>query len=104
MVRRSSIATSETSSPHLAEIASRKVGGAVVPFVGDAPETVESLSAWITRYLSLAVIGVRSEEVADKIALHLERFRAFYTAQCLRNCPQGQSRTEPVRASQARTH
>ena len=49
-----------------------------MPFAGAAPDTVESLSAWITRYLSLAVVGVRSEEVADKIALHLERFRVFF--------------------------
>ena len=34
----------------------------------------EHCPAWITRYLTLAVVGVRSEEVADKIALHLERF------------------------------
>src|SRR5215210_1978636 len=79
MPRRRSIATSETSTPHLAEITSRKVDGALVPFAGVAPDTVESLSAWITRYLTLAVVGVRSEEVADKIALHLERFRTFYT-------------------------
>jgi integrase len=54
------------------------VDGSVVPFAGGAPETVESLSAWISRYLSLAVVGVRSEEVADKIALHLERFVTFF--------------------------
>jgi site-specific recombinase XerD len=39
---------------------------------------VEALSAWVTRYLTLAVVGVRSEEVADKIALHLERFATFF--------------------------
>ena len=78
MLKRRSIATFETTAPHLAEITSRKAEGAVVPFAGGAPETVEGLSAWITRYLTLAVIGVRSEEVADKIALHLERFRLFF--------------------------
>src|SRR5215211_2927689 len=78
MPRRRSIANSTTSTPHLAEITSRKVEGAVVPFAGGAPETVEALSAWVTRYLTLAVVGVRSEEVADKIALHLERFATFY--------------------------
>jgi site-specific recombinase XerD len=78
MVRRRSIATTATSTPHLAEITSRKVEGAVVPFAGATPDTLESLSAWITRYLTLAVVGVRSEEVADKIALHLQRFAAFY--------------------------
>ena len=49
-----------------------------MPFAGAAPDTVESLSAWVTRYLTLAVVGVRSEEVADKIALHLQRFATFY--------------------------
>src|SRR4051812_24348806 len=78
MVRKRSIATTATSTPHLAEITSRKVEGAVMPFTVDAPETVENLSARITRYLTLAVIGVRSEEVADKIALHLQRFATFY--------------------------
>jgi site-specific recombinase XerD len=78
MVRRRSIATSATSTPHLAEITSRKVEGSVVPFAGGVLEAVESLSAWITRYLTLAVVGVRSEEVADKIALHLQRFTTFY--------------------------
>src|SRR3954470_3514784 len=78
MPRRRSIATSETSTPHLAEITSRKVDGSLVPFVGAAPDTVEALSAWVSRYLTLAVVGVRSEEVADKIALHLERFATFF--------------------------
>lgn len=49
-----------------------------MPFTNGAPDTVESLAAWIVRYLTLAVAGVRSEAVADKIALHLERFRAFF--------------------------
>src|SRR3954469_11316145 len=78
MPRRRSIATTETATPHLAQIASRKVEGPLVPFVGAAPDTVEALSAWVSRYLALAVVGVRSEEVADKIALHLERFTTFY--------------------------
>src|SRR5215207_1404404 len=78
MARRRSIATTETSTPHLAEITSRKVEGSLVPFVGAAPNTVEALSAWVSRYLTLAVVGVRSEEVADKIALHLERFTTFF--------------------------
>src|SRR5947199_3095135 len=38
----------------------------------------DSLDAWIECYLRLAVIGVRSEEVAQKIALHLSRFQCFY--------------------------
>jgi hypothetical protein len=80
MPRRRSIATTETSTPHLAEITSRKAEGAAVPFTRAAPDSVESLSAWVTRYLTLAVVGVRSGEVADKIALHLQRFATFYNA------------------------
>jgi len=55
---------------------SRKVKGAA-----DAPGAVpDSLAAWIERYRHLAVAGVRSAAVADKIALHLGRFRAFFAA------------------------
>jgi hypothetical protein len=78
MPKRRSIAQSTASTPHLAEITSRKVEGAVVPFAGAAPNAVEALSGWLTRYLTLAVVGVRSEEVADKLALHLQRFATFY--------------------------
>src|SRR5215210_6952830 len=78
MPKRRSIATSETSTPHLVEITSRKVEAAALPFTGVTPDTVESLSAWVTQYLTLAVVGVRSEEVADKIVLHLERFDTFF--------------------------
>ena len=34
----------------------------------------DSLAAWVTRYLELAVVGVRSATVAEKAALHLGRF------------------------------
>ena len=78
MVRKRSIASSDTSAPHLVEFTSRKVEGSLVPTGTEALEPVESLSAWTTRYLTLAVVGVRSEEVADKIALHLKRFATFY--------------------------
>jgi len=78
MPKRRSIAKSDTAAPHLVEFTSRKVEGALVPLIGAAPDTVEALSAWVARYLTLAVVGVRSEEVADKIALHLERFTTFY--------------------------
>src|SRR4051794_19046277 len=40
--------------------------------------TVDSLGVWVERYQQLAVAGVRSEEVARKIALQLGRFVAFY--------------------------
>ena len=48
----------------------------VVP-IGPA-STADSLTAWAERYQALAVRGVRSEEVATKIALHLGRFLAFF--------------------------
>jgi integrase len=37
----------------------------------------DSLSTWIERYLQLAVRGVRSANVVQKITLHLHRFRLF---------------------------
>src|SRR3954449_136707 len=77
--KRRSIAQSDTNAPHIVKFTSRKVESSLVPFAGGAPDTVEALSAWVTRFLTLAVVGVRSEEVADKIALHLERFSTFYT-------------------------
>lgn len=38
----------------------------------------DSLSAWVGRYLELAVVGVRSRTVAEKAALHLGRFVEFF--------------------------
>jgi len=60
---------------YLDNYTSRKVERVSDRLVGSAPD---SLTAWMERYLALAVAGVRSEEVAKKIALHLERFAAFY--------------------------
>ena len=46
---------------------------------GGLPADVsDSLAAWATRYLALAVVGVRSAEVTQKLALHLDRFVAFF--------------------------
>jgi site-specific recombinase XerD len=39
-----------------------------------------SLQDWIDYYLKMAVDGVRSEEVKQKIQLHLNRFQAFFEA------------------------
>ena len=39
----------------------------------------DSLAAWMARYLTFAVVGVRSPAVAEKIALHLDRFIQFFT-------------------------
>ena len=41
-------------------------------------ETSDSLSTWVRKYLHLAVVGIRSETVAEKAALHLGRFVAFF--------------------------
>ena len=41
-------------------------------------ETPDGLSAWVGRYLELAVVGVRSGTVAQKAALHLGRFIEFF--------------------------
>src|SRR6266700_2409021 len=38
----------------------------------------DSLEAWITQYLQLAVTGVRSAAVTQKIALHLARFLEYF--------------------------
>ncbi len=58
------------------KIASRKV----VRVGGAAVDADDSLTVWVDRYLDLAVRGVRSAEVAAKIARHLDRFRAFIVA------------------------
>ncbi len=41
-------------------------------------ETPDSLRDWVGRYLELAVVGVRSNTVAEKAALHLGRFVEFF--------------------------
>src|SRR5215204_2043914 len=44
---------------------------------GLSADVADSLAAWATRYLALAVVGVRSPAVTQKIALHLDRFISF---------------------------
>ena len=41
----------------------------------------DSLQAWMDRYLQLAVVGVRSPAVSEKIELHLTRFLDFFVQQ-----------------------
>jgi hypothetical protein len=60
----------------LAIFTSRKVTG-LADTLGDA--VPDSLPAWMARYLSFAVVGVRYPAVAEKIALHLDRFVRFFT-------------------------
>jgi integrase len=59
--------------PQPREVSSRKVID-LSRAVGD------SLDEWITSYLDLAVIGVRSAQVAGKITLHLTRFAEYFAA------------------------
>jgi site-specific recombinase XerD len=58
------------------KITSRKVAD----LDGGPGDVSDSLTAWTQRYLDLAVRGVRSDEVTGKIARHLERFTAWFTA------------------------
>src|SRR4051812_1101115 len=45
---------------------------------GPSEDVPDALAPWATRYLALAVVGVRSPAVTQKIALHLDRFVAFF--------------------------
>src|SRR5829696_7543614 len=60
---------------YLPNFTARKVQGVPGGLSQDVPD---SLAAWATRYLALAVVGVRSEEVTKKIALHFDRFVGFF--------------------------
>ena len=63
------------SARHLRQFTTRKVAAVPSALAGDVPD---SLAEWASRYLTLAVVGVRSPEVTRKIALHLERFIDFF--------------------------
>ena len=63
------------SLAYLPNFTARKVQA--VP-TGLPEQVADSLTAWATRYLALAVVGVRSPAVTQKIALHLDRFVAFF--------------------------
>ena len=60
---------------NLPNFTARKVQAVPGGVPADVPD---SLAAWATRYLALAVVGVRSPAVTQKIALHLDRFLAFF--------------------------
>jgi integrase len=66
-----------TTAQQLANFTSRKVTGLADTLTEAVPD---SLTAWMARYLTFAVVGVRSPAVAEKIALHLDRFIRFFTA------------------------
>jgi hypothetical protein len=59
----------------LANFTSRKVTGLADTLHDAVPD---ALPAWMARYLTFAVVGVRSPAVAEKIALHLDRFIRFF--------------------------
>src|SRR5215208_673583 len=63
------------SLAYLPNFTARKVQAVPGGLSADVPD---SLAAWATRYLALAVVGVRSSAVTQKIALHLDRFVAFF--------------------------
>ena len=65
------------SAPHLRQFTSRKVTAVPSALADDVQD---SIAEWASRYLALAVVGVRSPEVTRKIALHLERFISFFEA------------------------
>src|SRR6188474_2627713 len=60
---------------HLSNFTTRKVTAVPSGLSEDLPD---SLADWAARYLTLAVIGVRSSEVTHKIALHLDRFVGYF--------------------------
>lgn len=62
--------------PDRRRLPSRKV----VPLPIGGLAARDAIEAWAGRYLDAAVRGVRSAEVADKIALHLARFRDHFHA------------------------
>jgi integrase len=62
--------------PDRRRLPSRKV----VPLPIAGLTATDSIEDWAGRYLDAAVRGVRSAEVADKIALHLARFADHFTA------------------------
>lgn len=68
--------TAPATRQQLTNFTSRKVTGLADALHDPIPD---SLPAWMTRYLTFAVVGVRSPAVAEKIALHLDRFTHFFT-------------------------
>jgi integrase len=64
------------TAQQLASFTSRKVTGLVNTLHDEVPD---ALAAWMARYLTFAIVGVRSPAVAEKIALHLDRFCQFFT-------------------------
>ncbi len=60
---------------HLDQIGSRKRAQALTSLLASLED---ELSIWVDIYLDLVIEGVRSREIAQKIALHLAHFRGFF--------------------------
>lgn len=60
---------------YLDQSAARKERNAIRQLIAELPDT---FLAWIECYLDLTVVGVRPEDVAKKITLHLSRFAAYF--------------------------
>src|SRR5260221_13506852 len=52
--------------------------GKALTVLGMPPDGGGTVGFWVEAYLGAAVRGVRSAEVAGKIARHLDRFRAWF--------------------------
>jgi len=64
------------TAPQRTSFTSRKVTSLADALHDTVPD---SLTAWMARYRTFAVVGVRSPAVAEKIALHLDRFIRFFS-------------------------
>jgi site-specific recombinase XerD len=62
----------------LDQIAARKEHNAITQMIAALPD---SFTAWIECYMNLTVLGVRNDEIADKIILHLSRFATYFQEQ-----------------------
>jgi len=67
--------SSTASTGNTGEVPREFASGKVLTVLGVPAAGGETLGFWIEAYLTAAVRGVRSAEVAGKIARHLGRFR-----------------------------
>jgi hypothetical protein len=69
--------TGALRSPDRRQIPAQKSEPVLLRPVEEIPD---SLDAWMARYQAFAIDDTRSPAIARKIALHLQRFRAFFAA------------------------
>jgi len=86
--------SSTASSGNAGEDPREFASGKVLAVLGVPAEGGETLGFWIEAYLTTAVRGVRSPEVAGKIARHLGRFRDWTVSAQHPGC--GQVKAEPA--------